>query len=642
MKHMLVAGAVLLVALVAWVLVETRRASAPAPLSEAAPPRPAASVPEPSPAPVVSVPEPPAEPPAGRPAEAVLVAPAGDVPVREVAERRPPSGPRGRVVVPRGTPPDEHYHVYVSTGIEGAFWREIEVARDDTFVVADPHTDPPTFAMTAAYLRLLENEPDSEDEVLVLRPELGGRVVGEVRASWATRPETLINAFAGRLPASAAEWEDWPAPNGVRRPDYLGYVQVKDGAFELGGLPTGVPLVIALHGEEGWPVRESVVLAPGETRRLAFVMEKGVTLAGTLVSANPEFDAYAYRVVVDLWQQGWWETVYEERMNHPDGEFRYTGLPPGRLALWAIGPTRGRLEMEAAAGDVLEGLTVDVGRDTTIEGVVVWDDGTPVERAVVVARGPQGRRYEIDTKEGAFVFEHAGPHGPWSLTAELATRGGMARVSSRAVEVSAPARGVRIELDRLARVSGVVIAPDGEPARDALVSLSGGIHGLLETSGTFHFAALPGRTTLRPYADGSAAGEPVELELRSGQVVDGVTLVLGGAGTTLTGVVLSPDGNPAEGARVRASDAGPPSKETSSIERQATTDATGRFTLPHLPRGTVWVTAQQAPQVFDAASLYVSERGDLSRSRTPWRSTVERLSLSGDGVRELQLLLQRE
>ena len=102
-------------------------------------------------------------------------------------------------------------------------------------------------------------------------------------------------------------------------------------------------------------------------------------------------------------------------------------------------------------------LTIELERGVTLEGRVVWSDGTPVTTAASVSSNHGGGTPVTD---GAFTMRNI-PAGKTILTART---GPPSLIAGDPVEVVAPASGVVLKIPRPGRIEGRVVERDSQRA----------------------------------------------------------------------------------------------------------------------------------------------------------------------------------
>lgn len=259
-----------------------------------------------------------------------------------------------------------------------------------------------------------------------------------------------------------------------------------------------------------------------------------------------------------------------------DGRFAIPRVPPGRFDLLVRGS--GFASLEHIGLEVPPGKrTVDLGRFLVERGeavsVRITDaEGQPLEGAEIWAVPRDPRDWDSYYREGPAAV--TGPEGEAelpdlppgrSLSLDVC-RSGYLPASFVVREV--PGEPVETVLKRAARISGRVTDPTGAPAAGARVVawLSGESPERPESvrpcfreagsaradgEGRFALESLPpGWWHVRAGANGWLAAEMERRQVRSGESLEGVEIVLG-RGAVVTGRVLSPDGATVAGAQVQ-------------------------------------------------------------------------------------------
>lgn len=290
------------------------------------------------------------------------------------------------------------------------------------------------------------------------------------------------------------------------------------------------------------------------------------------------------------------------------GEFEISGLGDGAFHLEATlevseGPNAGswglrRSGMRATG----EELTLVLEELASIEGEVVDLAGAPVERfdarAVLEGSGAMfgvgaERKQDsgVHSEDGRFRLSGLRP-GTWQVRI-LAE--GYARSEVQEISLPLPdgAPPIRFVLQPSATAEGVVLDSLGQPVSGARVSVQlelaqrvqqqmegGGNAAFTDSEGRFRLEGLdPGPAALEATREGFAASEAVAVDLVAGEVTRDITLALR-TGGTLTGVVLTPEGDPRPGRSVIL-------QLMPSVDRQHILEsgADGSFAKDHLEPG---------------------------------------------------------
>lgn len=260
------------------------------------------------------------------------------------------------------------------------------------------------------------------------------------------------------------------------------------------------------------------------------------------------------------------------------GEFEIRGLGDGAFHLEvglevSEGPNAGswglrRSGMRATG----EELVLVLEELAALDGEVVDREGTPVAkfdaRAVLEGSGAMfgvgaERKQDsvVDSEDGRFRLAGLRP-GTWQVRI-LAD--GYARSDVQEISLPLPdgAPPIRFVLQPSATVEGSVLDSLGQPVSGARVGLQlelaqrvqqqmegGGIAAFTDNAGRFRLEGLdPGPAALEATREGFAASEAVAVDLVAGEVTRDITLALR-TGGTLTGVVLTPEGDPRPGRSV--------------------------------------------------------------------------------------------
>lgn len=434
-------------------------------------------------------------------------------------------------------------------------------------------------------------------------------------------------------------------------------VAAPDGTFALVGIRPAKVKIIAELAAYRPATSAELTLADGTVLEgLELTLEAGAVLAGRVLLANGEPAAGA-----SVWVRGGPRSSFWPNLEHTrtdgQGRFRVGGLEedeytliatrvdaPGEvdeaelpgmfarmidddpkgsrtlrrmreLAAEMSGPGALRAELEGVRPP-REDLELRLAPPPGLVGRVIGPDGEPLARYRVSAR-PAEQRFgprvnpsvEVDDPAGRFVLSGLFP-GEWQITVEAA---GFVQTPAP-LEVRVPHEGeLRIELDRGAFLSGVVLDPSGRPIEKAVVSIERGERGgggffmgprfgvlrreaRTDEAGRFRLGELPagaGRLVARHQE--WAPSEPLPFDLAPGEGRDGLELTLRRGGT-LVGEVFDKHGRPQSGRPIhvmRMDESGQP--------RQTTSDADGRFRLEHLAPGMVQVMAQPGREAIEGA-----------------------------------------
>ena len=310
------------------------------------------------------------------------------------------------------------------------------------------------------------------------------------------------------------------------------------------------------------------------------------------------------------------------------GRFEVKELPAGRYTVTASKagfvtlqygqrrPSESGTPLELSDGQTLDKLAIALPRGSVLGGRVTDEFGEPVANATVVAMryayAAGGRRLmpaagasSRDTTDDQGQYRLFGlPPGEYYVSATLRTGGGevtdpMGEPSGYAATyfpgVASMVDATRVTLGvaqentnvsfgliatRLVKVSGHVLASDGNPASGGVVMLmpadgasggrggfmpQGGGGGRIDQTGLFRLTGVaPGRYRLQARPGMRGGGESARMDLNVGaDDVDGLTMVMA-PGATVTGSVITDTGEPPDfrasqlQIAARAADAGMP------------------------------------------------------------------------------------
>ena len=289
-----------------------------------------------------------------------------------------------------------------------------------------------------------------------------------------------------------------------------------------------------------------------------------------------------------------------EAATGPDGRFEVRDLPAGLYELTA--------RRQGYAPLTVPGLRVPSGSGSTDLGTVILMTGVAVEGRVV---DPQGRPVpEAEVRltpagglpaapgpgeepsppvltgpDGSFRIEDRRPGETVDLGVQ---RAGYAPASAPGLRIPRE-QPVRIVLQPTATVEGSTVEPGGEPVSGALVLIlpSDPVHPTRQArsdeNGLFRIADVtPGSFEIRATAPGRQEARLINLEIRAGQSLQNVEVVLA-PGAVLAGRILSPTGQPVSGAEVSLLPEGsaPPLLSAGA----ALSDEQGRYRLEGLSPG---------------------------------------------------------
>jgi hypothetical protein len=288
-----------------------------------------------------------------------------------------------------------------------------------------------------------------------------------------------------RLSADSYNLQRW---NGAQGPHYFaqddpvwGATTDELGVVRLVDLPARVPLQLEVAHESVKHVQaESIVLAPGETRRIEVHLGAGVVVRGRLATSagEPVAGAELWRVASRALTPGFFspdDDAVDSVRTDEHGRFAFDDVGAGA---WAIGPSA-QSDSGAASGlapvaqrvvvrgdeGVLD-IVLRTDRDLYIRGQVVGPDGAP-EQSHVVARHESLGLWKYANCDGDGRFEI----GPLLQADYQVVAGGLGpRAASQAVTAPAGSEGLVLRLGSAGSLI-VRVAPLGGEAVDASVTL---------------------------------------------------------------------------------------------------------------------------------------------------------------------------
>lgn len=293
-----------------------------------------------------------------------------------------------------------------------------------------------------------------------------------------------------------------------------------------------------------------------------------------------------------------------------DGAYEVLGLPPGTYEISIQdrvpgypqeppGPAGRRLTVGAEGA--LDGVDFELTRGAILAGTVRDTEGRPAGGVTVLARNVEGRQNLADYhtgEDGHFEFGAYGA-GEW---VRLSAERGFARSGLQGpFEAGAPGNdAIEIVLDRDCDgvIAGIVVNTSGQPvacqvsanATDPAMQFPVTTPtGTTDGFGNFVLANVcPGEYVIGIFKTGNHSQEALKVRLAAGEPVTGLKLIYDeGELYAISGVVTDEQGNPVEGAHVRARAISKPLH----IPEQST-DAEGAFQFDGLPLGEYMLDAR--------------------------------------------------
>ncbi len=396
-------------------------------------------------------------------------------------------------------------------------------------------------------------------------------------------------------------------------------VSGEDGGFELKGIPPGRCWLIARNPGFLSSEKEAIeVPEGGAVDGVELRLEDGQAIAGIVrtpegdpvagAEVKAEFDPEA---LVGMTAFTATRGAEGESKTDSEGRFRVAGLGVGPFVVKASAPapegSRGgtwKAQVSAVRPDTPE-LELILQPPSEIRGRVVDQDGAPIPAFTVLLHAPaevffmpgERRTEDVKNEKGEFLLKDLDA-GTWEIDARAK---GLQSVGSVAVTLpsTTPLDPIEIRLAPEAAIAGKVLAPDETPIVGAKVTLQvdvtkrfaklTGELDLPETysnrDGSFHLSPLgQGTPALLATHSDFAPSEPVNVEVRAGEITKDVVLTLRKGGT-LTGLVYNREGDPLPAGQIILQE------PTLSETTMGRTLDDGTFRFERLRPGTYTVTA---------------------------------------------------
>jgi protocatechuate 3,4-dioxygenase beta subunit len=292
----------------------------------------------------------------------------------------------------------------------------------------------------------------------------------------ATKVEGRVTTADGRPAAGArvSAMIDVMMPEGGMMATGDFAVTEADGRFELKRAMPGRITLNVRHDEHGSRSVGPEEMKPGERRTFAVALARGGTISGLVKTADgrPAADV----MVRVRPRDGRMFGGDLPEISGPDGRYRITGLPAGRMVVEAdrtgrmmSGPPNDPRQQTITLADGEEKTGVDLvvaAAGQAVSGSVVAADGSPVAGATIVAsveRGDRAFRSPRDpvaysAADGQFTLEDVDGGGTYTLRASHP-----AHPEAEVKGIAAGATGVKLPFPADASVAGIVVGPDGKP-----------------------------------------------------------------------------------------------------------------------------------------------------------------------------------
>ncbi len=448
----------------------------------------------------------------------------------------------GRIVVPAGTPPDEHITVAIRTEGEANPWHFDVDSRYTFRATLDDSPQDVLVSLEAEHLYLALRLTHAERvQDLVLEPKLGARILGRVE-----------------LPDGCAHWRDEIVDANVDLVWSDGECALSLGrtrlderlGFQLNGVPIEPGLKVVVSAEPfsevttgGWG-EDRLRLLPGQDRLVVLPLKMAAAVHGRIELESAGLSSGGLRDVVICVGQtapgGEASLEYEFLGDLWRGagraEFRVGSLLNGSARVHVAAKGHIPVEMELEPFEDCEDRdlgTIVLDRGLTLTGRVVLEGGSQAACAVVLIDDPTAPprpglvpecadeyshtgSYAMDVtgavsdENGAFEVRGLGP-GPWTLVAQHVDSVGVPR-TSRVDQVRPSAGELLVVVKRPPLIHGVLSTSDGAPLSSYVQlgaecdepALQGFRTAKLDSrTGHFEFPSLfPGRWKLTLRAEG--------------------------------------------------------------------------------------------------------------------------------------------
>jgi protocatechuate 3,4-dioxygenase beta subunit len=287
----------------------------------------------------------------------------------------------GRVVIPEGTPPDEHVEILADgRKFKSRPPHRRPIESDGSFRVAFARgTEVGVLTLEARYLYLEDRVSISHStppKNIVLKPKIGGVIRGLLVPSDSSS-SSRMSLVGCRVRASGhLEVESTQSSGSIERVARVSPTL----EFELGGLPEIYVYQISIRTFGiAAPSPKEVEVEAGKVSQVTFEIPLGVRVSGHVVDEKNTpvgsiwIHAYSHSVDGTLGYDV--ATSTDSR-----GAFSLAGIHPGTVTLRAEGPDSRWAALNV--GDLIdgarqEGVEIVLKSTQTIAGRVVWPDGTP-------------------------------------------------------------------------------------------------------------------------------------------------------------------------------------------------------------------------------------------------------------------------
>jgi len=254
-----------------------------------------------------------------------------------------------------------------------------------------------------------------------------------------------------------------------------------DGSFHLDGIAPGQLRMDVRHPEQGTAAFGPQEVRAGESRSVHLVLVRGASIEGQV---RTEDGQPAPGVRVAAFAADGRTGLEAENASGPDGRYRLSSLPPGRIAVVAdraeprsftSQDQPNQKTVALGEGETKAGVDLVVGpAGLEIRGVTLSPDGQPVAGALVTAalehaghasRSPTRAPSGVSDHDGRFLVESLG-RGPYTLRAVHPEH-----PDATLAGVSPGTASVQVRFPAGAAISGVVVSAAGDPVPDYTITL---------------------------------------------------------------------------------------------------------------------------------------------------------------------------
>jgi hypothetical protein len=535
----------------------------------------------------------------------------------------------GRVVIPDGTPLDEHIEILADGGkFKSRPPHRVSLSHDGTFRIAFPK-DAKNARVNLAARYLYLSEPtslklSSVPKGVVLEPRLGSRIHGHLVLPIGVAPDAppLTGTRVVLSRKSNSDTFEFLPPRESTLDANL--------EFEFAGVPVDDRRLYEVSIEPPDFVEVSLEdLQPrsGRTEELEIKLLIGARIAGRVVDEAGKGVSGAHFMVSGEKKGGGFAFRTSHESSTDDGSFTLPGIPPGKMTVEIS--SAGFEVLKYEAGDLADGETKDhveivLHRGLVVSGRIQWPDGTPVAGCPIAVE--QNTAGVVDpttmfrdnppnaTKEDGSFDISGFTDGTLTLTAEVrvpetdapahssGTRGGRTWIA-RVEKVKPGTVGLLLTLAPTRAIAGRAVDDTGKPVPVFTVRASPAEQsdfwpmqrGVISQ----YFRNKSGEFTLDGLHDGewnvSASGKGYSNSETRRLTLPGddaaIDLVLPRP-ATISGVIVDPSGHPVGKAVAHAAKTdGNVLVEALNELKRFKADKDGRFELKDLPVGRVKLSA---------------------------------------------------